>query len=1168
MYLKSLEINGFKTFANRTDIEFIPGLMAIVGPNGSGKSNLTDALRYCLGEQSCKALRASKQEDLIFAGTVDRRPCPFCEVTAVFDNSDGHLPVEFTEVAITRRSSREGDSQYLINRTPCRLRDIHELLMDTGIGPGSFSILGGKEVDMVLSSDPGDRRNMIEETAGTNRYRFRKREAARKLDQTKDNLLRLHDILTEVETNFEDSKKALAKYERYKKAQDELRGLSCAIAHAEAQKLKAEEETGRKTLEKAEQDSHDADLLEEKLKNELISKENENQDKLSLQNKAREALNEARVKLSAAKAASDASQQSAEQFAQTRDEAQKRLDSYSLRKKSRSEEIDKLSDEIADIENIMRQESQELAELITAFSNFPNLEEEKSSELRHKLEQNLNETKKLEHSLETAKLEAEHCRKKSAEAAESAEKLRKEAESIAMPEADFEKARLMAEKASLAEKDAKAKQKECASAIAALRQERTSTERRFQAAKIKVMELEGSLDERAGIPMSVRTVLRWNVPGTLGALGNLITVKEGLELAIEAALGGRLFDVVTEDRHTAQKLIERLKAEKAGRVTFWPLDLERREPPELTLPATPGFIGRAPSLISFPAKIQPLIDQMLGQTVVVKDYSAAMNLYDKCRGRRPHIVTLQGEYLSPAGAVTGGAQKTDRSGMFAKKRLLAEAIKQKDAIREEIDNIGRKEEKLASTLRGIAEDLSKAQEEMRLAKQLSADGEAEALRCQKETARIMTACSKADEEASVMQAKAEQADKLMAENSELLAKLAAEQSQIKQELAVYQEKEAEISAKRDALYQEISSKRNKKSESEKIFSDKKRNLSQLQSRFKELEEDSLLAKDEIERANSGLAAAEKETARQNECINECMTQASQATQDLKAIADDLGSIGTEIEKLKTSSEEAGKLAREKGENLARCRADHSILQEKLQKALEILAETGEAVEIAPDFDIDKAKAKASRLHSTLENFGSVNLGAREDYDRLNTRRNELNTQICDLEEAEAQFREIMAEMDKASIERFQYMFSRINKTFGAIFSDIFGGGQARLELCEPDDLLSSGVDIIACPPGKKLQNLTAFSSGERALSAIAFLLALLTHKPSPIVILDELDAPLDDSNVEKIASRLRTFSASSQFLVITHNRKTMEFAERLYGVTMEQKGVSRMLSVTLEAPKE
>ncbi|MCR5661579.1 MAG: chromosome segregation protein SMC [bacterium] len=1168
MYLKSLEINGFKTFADRTDIEFIPGFMAIVGPNGSGKSNLTDALRYCLGEQSCKALRAARQEELIFAGTVDRRPCPFCEVTAVFDNSDGHLPVEFTEVAITRRSSREGDSQYLINRTPCRLRDIHELLMDTGIGPGSFSILGGKEVDMVLSSDPGDRRSMIEETAGTNRYRFRKREAARKLDQTADNIQRLHDILTEVNTNFEDSKKALARYERYKKAQDELRGLSGAIAHAEAQKLKAEEETGRKLLEKAEQDSHNADVLEEQLKNELIRKENENADKLNLQNKAREALGEARVKLSAAKAASAASQQAALQFAQTRDEAQKRLENYASRQKSRSEEIETLSDEIAEIEQAMRQEGQDLAKLIDAFSNFTNPEEELSAELRHKLDQNLDEIKKLEHSIETAKLEAEHCRKKSAEAAESAEKLRKEAESIAMPEADFEKARLMAEKASKAEKDAKEKQKECASAIAALRQERTSTERRFQNAKIKVMELEGSLDERAGLPMSVRTVLRWNVPGTLGALGNLITVKEGLELAIEAALGGKLFDIVTEDRHTAQKLIERLKAEKAGRVTFWPLDLERREPPELTLPATPGFIGRAPSLISFPSKIQPLIDQMLGQTVVVRDYSAAMNLYDKCRGRRPHIVTLQGEYLSPAGAVTGGAQKTDRSGMFAKKRMLAEAIKQKDSIREEIDNLSRKEEKLALTLRSIAEDLNKAQEEIRLARQLSADEEAEAQRCQKETARIMTACAKSSQEACDMQAKAEQADKLIAEETELLEKLLIENNQLKSDLAIYQEKEAEINAKRETLRLEISSKRNKKSESEQNCQEKKRSLSQLQSRFKELEEDSLLAKDEIERANSGIEAADKETARQNECINECMTQASKANSDLKAIGEALGSIGTEIENLKTSSEEAGKLAREKGENLARCRADHAILLEKLQKALEILAETGDVSQIDPDFDIDKARAKAARLQNTLENFGSVNLGAREDYDRLNTRRNELNTQICDLEEAAAQFREIMAEMDKASIERFQYMFSRINRTFGAIFSDIFGGGQARLELCEPDDLLSSGIDIIACPPGKKLQNLTAFSSGERALSAIAFLLALLTHKPSPIVILDELDAPLDDSNVEKIASRLRTFSASSQFLVITHNRKTMEFAERLYGVTMEQKGVSRMLSVTLEPAKE
>lgn len=1167
MYLKRLEICGFKTFADRTEIELIPGMMAVVGPNGSGKSNLTDAVRYVLGEQSVKALRAARLEELIFVGVPERKAAQICEVSAVFDNSDGTLPIDFAEVALKRSTSRDGESRYYINNVSCRLKDIQEVLMGSGIGPGSFFILGNREIDMVLSSDPKERRLMLEETAGTNRYKFRRREAVRKLEQAEQNLLRLGDLRTELDSGVRESKKALDRYERYKEAQDKLKSTELALVYAEMRKSReAFEEAGRREEElkrKSSQADNRADSLREGIEGLQQSLHGGLKEREELQRKTAD-LKES---LSFARASRDGLQKRVQQLEINIAEAEKRCRSLQSRLEAKREEAAGLRGEIEENGRRAAEAGRRVDAVKAELFGLPEELVGSGAELRERLRNNETEQGRLRADIEAGRNSLEQF----GERIEYLQGRLLEAEDAPSSGGDLEE-RLAEARSRLAE--AKAEESEISGELrkisakaAEINTQRGEWERRRRPLNLRVMELEGALEERVGMPQPVRTVMKWKVPGVLGVIGELIKAPEGMETAVETAFGGRLYDIACRDRQVASSIIERLQRERIGRVTFWPLDLERRSIEARALPKCRGFVGYVLDLIGFSPELRGVLAQMAGQTAVMETLEDGLALYDLCRGWRPNLVTLRGEYLSASGAVTGGASKNDKAGMLARSRAYEEARRELLKVEKALQSLAAEDESLRQK-RAAAEKRSLLlKNELRDKTEALENLEAEERKANLERREQLQLEELLRAERASLDTRVGNIREKLREDEEKLERLAQDWLELNLSLSLCAEKESGFAAKKNALQLRL-----KEAEtafglaSEKLRAGR-REAEKLQTDLDELQQDLKLAEAEKRRYEAGRRSNESEDSDLEASISAESTALSENNALLTELNGRLEKDNLELRRLRREFGEAGDTARRLGEELSSSQVLTSNLHARMRQAEDRWQELDsggfDPSAVGKDFNTRQAALKISELKSFLANFGSVNLGAGEEYLRLKGRLDELQRQIDDINGACANFKRIIAEMDHVLSVRFKEVFKAVNETFAKVFREIFGGGWAKLELCEPDNLLESGIEISACPPGKKLQSLTLFSSGERALSAIAFLFSLLTHKPSPIVMLDELDAPLDDANVEKIARKLLSFAEASQFLVITHNRKTMEFAQRLYGVTAETPGISTILSVKL-----
>lgn len=1168
LFLKRLELNGFKTFAHKTEIDFTPGFTAIVGPNGSGKSNLTDAVRYVLGEQSAKTLRAAKQDELIFAGTPQNRPANECQVTVTFDNQERELPIDFTEVAITRRVNRQGDSQYLINKVPCRLRDIQELLMGTGIGPGSFYILGTRQVDMVLSSDPGERRLMLEETAGTNRYRFRRKEAMRRLEQAQQNLLRLHDLQSEVEANALESSKALARYERYRRAQNDLRLNEAKLAwQAYVQDQSSLQEAEREEAQ-LQESSHKADQQQNELHAQVDELQVLQDGRRAKRDILQQQLADLKAELSFAKASQDGLGRRLQQLESDLVTCGGRAENLQERLAKRLADQQTLEKRLKETQEHVELAQEDYRQIQLQLSHIPLESTGRGQTLRAELQENERRQREQRVELEVLKserardsvrlkaaqeeLDGLHCEK--TEDSDSLEKLSR-------LRLKYREARERCQEKAEALKREREALKGC-------KAKRLEQERRRRPLSSRVLELEAVLEERVGMPAAVKSVLNWREPGTVGIVGGLIKVRAGLETALEVALGGRLNDVVVEDRQVASRLIERLKRERAGRVTFWPLDLNRREGEPPSLPTRKGVVGYALELIGFEPKLRPVLQQILGQTLVVESLEAALSLYDRFSSRRPHLVTLQGEFLSGVGALTGGTLRNERGGLLVRTRQLEEARQSLQELDEVLNSCVKREEELNISLNQGELEVVRLNEQERAVKQELDDLELENRRFEREQTRVRDLASRLRTEINELEEHLQRSTELTEVGQRRLEDLAQEWITLNDEISRALNEETKLVDKRSELKLKLEKARLQVEARQGEAAAQERDLRNLQEQVEELNQDLNASRVEMKR----LQESQEATLGQGNSLDQSIASKQEILQkNSRELQEAIAFLEAENQRLISLRREQFKAqqeARTLGERLSQargvceiCRGRFRASAEKWQAYSGIKEEQSQAFEEAGDQE--SLERELYRLRNYLNNFGSVNLGARQEYERLQARLNELNKQIGDIEQAAGEFKKIIEEMDAALVTRFKKVFAEVNDTFSKMFKDIFGGGWAKLELCNPEDWLESGVDISACPPGKKLQNLNLFSTGERALAAIAFLFSLLTHKPSPVVILDELDAPLDDANVEKIARKLLEFSHASQFLVITHNRKTMEFAQRLYGVTMEEPGISKLLSVEL-----
>lgn len=1173
MHLKRLELFGFKSFADRTELEFKPGITAVVGPNGSGKSNISDAILWVLGEQNVRHLRGEGSQDVIFAGTDRRRPMGMAEVTLYLDNSSGTLPIDFSEVTITRRIYRSGESEFFINRTPCRLRDIYELFLDTGIGRDAYSIIGQNQIEAVLSARGEERRQLFEEAAGIKKYRHRRREAERKLEATRQNLTRVSDIIAELEAQIPPlaaQAEIAAKYN----------GLTARLRHLETLLLTAEIRRHREELHKllseraslqlqAEQLAAQLSLAaaeEQKLKTTITTLEKEADDLRAASEDAHRNL----LKIEGELALVRQQQNSAIAERQRLQEELRRLEN---RLKSALDEEESLRQNIESI-------SQELAKTEEAAARAGNFTAEQEAAVQ-KAQANLLQARRRtsEATEKRASLkqmvQASEARLKELEERSSAEQKKRRMLEAELAEAQ---ARLESLRKSLLEcqNSLKETQNELASTKALASEKQKELEEKLQreqelkqaslrrASRLKsLQEMHDSLE---GVFRGVRAVLQAAKSGILEKskyrlVADLLGVPEQYRTAIEVALGSHAQDIVTDTDANAQAAIEFLKSRNLGRATFLPLDLLR--PDRIKPVRQPGVIGVAADLVYFPQEVQKAVDVLLGRILVVENLPTAVRLLRQGGISGARLVTLDGELVNPSGAITGGSRE-QTAGILSRKleidklsRQVSEDAKALKLLEEEARRTREELNAIQNKLESLNEEVSKQsltavriEDEARhigstiqkLQSQLSEITEQDSGGISQQKAiltQLQTELANAEKEyAAALQCETEAQDLVRAAQAKLdeakaaSANLQAQLAQCKERLAAAQLALARTSNSAEQIRAEISQKREELSGLNII--------SELKERMNELEQ-------EAARLRTTASSAEEQLEAKHGQRSEAMQALSLLSLRIKEMEEKRSAVAEKLHRLEVRE--------------ASLRSDLMHAETKLLEEYQMNPD--DAVKSLPPPERG-ASSEAQRLRAEIASMGAVNLGAVEEYNRIRERIEFLNTQRRDLEDAEARLRKIIAEIDEATKETFYATYRRIEAAFETMFQRLFGGGRTQLVITDPDNLLETGIDIIVQPPGKKLQNIQLLSGGEKALTAVALLFALLEVKPSPFCLLDEVDAALDDANVERFAQVVKEFSARSQFIIITHNKTTMSAADTLCGVTMEEPGVSKVISIKLE----
>ncbi len=1169
MHLKKIELYGFKTFSKKTTIPFEPGFLAVVGPNGSGKSNLTDAIRFCLGESNSKVLRAPKLEQLVFSGTPEKPASPYAEVTLFFDNSDDHLPVALSEIAITRRLDKNGSSKFFLNGSPCRMKDIHELLMGSGIGPGSFSVLGRTEVDKVLSNDPMERRSMLEETAGVNRYKFRKKEALNRLRKTQDNLVRIGDIEQEIEKQVREAKKQLDKYEQYHKLQEDLVrvDLEVFVTHwdsLEQQYKDLQEQLTQVQAERAEI-VQTLEVVQKALNEsqiELKTFENSQDSLIKTIAEARELISRNQATIKGLEKQIEQAQLSFSQLDGRRSAIEKRLENQNSYIKS-------LQENIPDYQSEHSRTAQAIADLEATLSQLPDAEKSPMAQATHRL-------------LEAQQKKAGHQEQKVAIKARQEvreERLLQLQQDCCENEEDTNVENALTlkleQQKQIAQNLTEEHQKQLLAHAELQQHQKSLKERKFILDKerrtvlTELGDQEALLQQQVGVPRAVKEVLKWGNPGVLGLLGDLITVPQGLEQAFEAALKSKMHDIVVDTRATASDLIQKLKRNRTGHATFWPLDLPRKARNQPVIRKKAGILGPALSLLSYDPKVHDVLTEILGKTVVAESMDSASQFYRDNYKERFHLVTLDGEYLSPSGSLTGG----HNNNKVASRLTVQARIRQSQELLSDFDSRLDKTESELESGYGAMQDSERTcrelEEQARQARHRLEDAERELKHVQNERIALQ---QKHDQQIKDKE-KIEHEIEGLNQQLLLLEDKLKEQDQIivvcEEEVEQHRAEQSRVDKMRMETLEQLSGLRVQQESNTKQIRDLEKEIEREQGRLEEIlvDQKSLLTeehglKELCERARQEQHELTQEVDEKLEWLKSQESNHKDLLERIHGLHETVKQHQDKKQnwehKFASSQERSNALLIEQ----AGLKAQYQEAREKRDYFLGKGHELDELRRLDGD-ELEQAKTRKVYLRDKIENFGAVNLGAREDYEKLSTRHDELVEQISDLSDGAEQLEQIIAQLDKATVAKFKDAFESVNHTFQHIFKDIFGGGQAALKLCDAKDILHSGVDIIACPPGKKQQNLSLLSSGERALSAIAFLLALLTEKPSPVIILDELDAPLDERNVEKVAKRLMDFSDSSQFLVVTHNRKTMEFADILFGVTMQEPGCSQIFQLEM-----
>ena len=1180
MYLKRLELQGFKSFADKTVLEFKPGITSVIGPNGSGKSNISDSIRWVLGEQSMKSLRGTKSEDIIFAGTQNRKSLGFAEASIVIDNSDGKLPIEYSEVTVTRKIFRSGETGYFINKVPCRLKDVLELFMDTGIGKDGYSIIGQGKIDEILSNKSEDRRHIFEEATGIVRYRTRKQESEKKLEQTKLNLLRINDIISEIEANIEPLRLQSEKAKQFLNLREELKNIEVGLFIYRIEEYR----------EKLKKLAEDIEIME--------SQKTDEQEKLESLQKNKEDL----------KIAVDNITLQIEELQNIGFESSNKIEkinsNISLSKEKivhNNENVERLENEKQEVETRIKELEEEISGKKEKQENLLINKEKFEKELQEKEEKLKEITSKMsgkELEIEAKKKEVENLIDQKYEKSSLITAINTNIENSGKRKQTLKTENMQI----VSELDGKRNDKqemsktfyEMEAKRNNLLKEKNEVETKKQeASKItqdfenKINELSNSIrikdskrkflieteKEKDGYIKSVKSLLNacekdQNLnKGVNGVLANLISVDKKYEIAIEMCLGASMQNIVIETEQEAKKLIEYLRNNNLGRASFLPITSVKGKKLDKIKAGSNGVIGIASDLVKFDKKYEQIILNLLGRTVIVDEMDDAIKLA-KQNSYSFRIVTLKGDILNPSGVMTGGSVAQKTVNLLGRSREIEELQNEIKNLEEKKSKLEKeKDEYIASIQNTIkrAEELDELLKEIEITyateKQKMISTQDSISRLEKNLENVKTELSKIDETNNKNQT-----------NKESLL----------QEISVIEEK-----CKQNNEIIENFASSNK--ENQKIVDDLNFDITNLKISVSSFDESGLSIEEMISRINEDIELHKKS-------IQNKIEQSQNMKEENEKLKQEIINLESEIEEIKKTRdsssgqiEELKSSRNDKNQKLVETEKEVSnqfnrieeikeqcvkmdVKKSNLEQELEqIINKLWEEYEITPNHaqeyqkpeNIAVTEKEVKKLRNDIKDLGSINIDSIEEYKKTKERYDFMCEQRLDLDNTAGKLRKIIQEMTENMKTQFAEKFKQINENFGEVFVELFGGGKAELILNDENDILECGIDIKVQPPGKKLQNMMLLSGGEKAFTAIALLFAILKINPAPFCVLDEIEAALDDVNVYRYADYLKRFSDDTQFLVITHRKGTMEAANSVYGITMEENGVSKLLSMKL-----
>lgn len=1177
MYLKSLEIQGFKSFPDKISLTFDKGLTAVVGPNGSGKSNIGDSVRWVLGEQSTKTLRGNKMEDVIFSGTVARKPMGFAAVTLNIDNSDRTLADMADEVAVTRKLYRSGESEYLINGRQCRLKDINELFMDTGLGRDGYSIIGQGRIAEIVGAKSSERRDIFEEAAGISKFRYKKLEAERKLSAAQENLVRLTDILSELEGRVEPLRIQSEKAQKFIKLAADQKQLEISVWMHRLDELKvkldgieekilvskSEYENIENDIQREEQKMQDgyrkmqeSTLRSDELRRKMIEEEQEASDMKSGIAVFENDIKHCREAIAAAQRNIDSSGEAREELLR--------------QKKAAEEKLAALGEEIKSVE----------AGIAEAEESFARVEAD-SSQLGDSVDKASGEINSLYIKQSEHKFAIESSKAAIAEEEKRLGELRGSENDFAATIADY-KQKLEQSAADEAENDRK--HEELKNRLAGLERLYKSRREGFDKAKEDFERLLYDLKDRQqrrkilndlennmeGFAGSVKQVLKASkqgrIGGILGTVAQNIGVEQEYAVAVETALGGAMQNIIVENEDIAKRCIRFLKEQNGGRATFLPITSVRgRELTEQGLDSCEGYIAVASSIITCDQKFSGIIASLLGRIVIAEDIDSAANIA-KRYGYKFKIVTLDGQVINAGGSFTGGsAQKS--GGIITRRNEMDTLDSDIEKLEQQRGTLMANTEKLRAEAEKLRYDSEAAKAELTEceADKVRIGAEASSLRSLIEqmnaqadnSVRLIAAAEQkiADERANIAEA-----ERSLAETEELIAKA-------EQELSQGQEAKEGLRREREALSEKLSQMKMRGIELSKDVQAQELEIKRIEDSLDELRSGSRRFEEEISRQEMTISEKQRGIDELNAKLGSFKSNTDAYLADIKRYQEmhtEQNRLVNEINKgLKQFNEAkerlSGDITRLEDRKEAVCRdSDHIINQ--LREVYEL--NRSEAVQLAEKLDdVNEAQRRLGEIKKSIRALGSVNVDAIEEYKEVSERYEFMSAQIADIQRSKAELEGIISELTNEMCRIFSESFAIINSNFKEIFVELFGGGKAELILSDPENVLESGIEISVAPPGKVIKNLISLSGGEQSFVAIAIYFAILRLRPAPFCILDEIDAALDEVNVRKYAQYLKNFTDTTQFVLVTHRRSAMEEANVLYGVTMQEDGISKLLKM-------